>query len=71
MKLAGLIRMCLNKTHSTVRAGKHLSGSFHIQNGLKQGDALPPLFFNFAFEYTIWKVQENQLGHITFWLIMM
>jgi hypothetical protein len=45
--------MCLNETHSKVRIGKHLSDSFPIQNGLKQGDALSPLLFNFASEYAI------------------
>jgi hypothetical protein len=31
-----------------VRIGKHLSDNFPIQNGLKQGDTLLPLLFNFA-----------------------
>jgi hypothetical protein len=54
--------MYLNETYSKARIGKHLSNSFPIQNGLKQGVALSPLIFNFALEYTFMKVQENQVG---------
>jgi hypothetical protein len=49
-KLVGLIKMCLNETYGTVHAGKYQSDKIHIQNGLKQGDALSPLLFNFVTE---------------------
>jgi hypothetical protein len=39
-----------------------LSDSFPIQYGLKQGDALSPLLFNFALECATRKVQEDQVG---------
>jgi hypothetical protein len=36
-----------------------LSEAFPIQNGLKQGDDLSPLLFNFTLEYAFRKAQEN------------
>jgi hypothetical protein len=53
--------MCLNETYSVVCKGEHLSDSFLIQNDLKQRNDLSPLFINFALEYDIRNVQENQV----------
>jgi hypothetical protein len=54
--------MRVNETYSRVQVGKHLSGVFPIRNGLKQGDALSPLLFIFAFEYAFRRVRVNQDG---------
>jgi hypothetical protein len=47
IKLVRLIKMSLKETYSKFHIGKHLSDTF--------------LFFTFALEYDIRKVQENQV----------
>jgi hypothetical protein len=62
MKKAKLIKMCLNETYSKFHMGKHMSDSFPIQTGLKQGYALSPQLFSFALEHAIMKVQITRVG---------
>jgi hypothetical protein len=59
MKLVRIIKLCLNETYSRVRVGKNLSDIFPITTGLKQGDVLSLMLFNFALDYAIRRVQVN------------
>ena len=76
MKLVRLIKMCLIETYCRVWVGKCLSDMFPIRYGLKQGDALSPLVFNFAFVYATRRIQVIQdglklNGTHQFWFVLM
>jgi len=66
MEPVRLIKMGLIETYSRVWVGKHLSDMCPVRNGLKQGDAVWPLLFNFASEYDIRKYlwHNQQINNI-------
>ena len=52
--------MCMNETYSRIRVDRHLSDMLLMRNGLKEGDVLSPLLFNFPLDYTVKRVQVNK-----------
>jgi hypothetical protein len=62
IKREELIKTCLNESYSRVWVGKHLSDMFSVKNALKQGDAISLLFFNFASDCAMRRVQVNRYG---------
>jgi hypothetical protein len=61
MGRARIIKMCLNEMYGEVCISKYTSGTFPVQNDLKQEDALSPLLFNFPLEYAIRMIQKTQV----------
>ena len=53
--------MCLNETYNSVRVGQHLSDTFPVKNGLKQGEDLSQLLSNSALENAIGRAKHERL----------
>jgi sorting nexin-29 len=53
-------------TTATVKIQNELSESFHIRNGLRQGDTLACILFNIALEKIIHEPNINQHGNIVY-----
>jgi hypothetical protein len=47
--------------YNKVRVSKNLCDNLVIQNGLKQGDDLSPLLFNFYLEYAMRNIQKDHV----------
>jgi hypothetical protein len=56
------VKQCNGYDNSNNKNTNKISDMFPVRNGLKQGDALSPLLFNFALEFTIRRAHVNQEG---------
>jgi len=57
-----LKKMSMNENYGGVWVVKNVSYRFPIRNGLRHGDTLRTMLFNFALVYAIRRVQVNQCG---------
>jgi hypothetical protein len=59
-----LTQATMESTTAKVKIQNKLSESFHIRNGLRQGDALACILFNIVLEKIICEANINQYGNI-------
>ena len=64
IEMVRIIKKCLTETYIRGQVGKYLSDMIPVRDGWEKGDALSPLFLNFALNYALKKVQVNQDGLI-------
>jgi hypothetical protein len=64
LKLVRLTQATMEGTTAKVKVQNELSGSFHLRNWLRQGDALACILFNIALEKIIHDANINQLDNI-------
>jgi len=70
-KIVRLTQATMEGTTAKVKVQNGLSESFHIRNGLRQGDALACILFHIALEKTIRDANINQRGNIFYKSVQM
>jgi hypothetical protein len=63
-KLVRLTQAMMEDTTAKIKVQNEISGSFHIRNGLRQGDALACILFNIAMGKIICDANIKQHGNI-------
>jgi hypothetical protein len=69
-------KVFLNATSDRDQVGKHLSDTFPIKDGLKQGDPLSPLLFKFELDMPLGGLRQtrrvsNRTVHISSWFSLL
>lgn len=61
-KLIQLIKECMNNSKCKIKVGTVISDSFEVQSGVRQGDGLSPILFNFVLEKALQKLRNENIG---------
>lgn len=63
-KLINMIQLCNTKNSNRVKVNNEISHYFIINNGLKKGDTMSPVFFNMTLESVIRKMSQTNTLHL-------
>lgn len=61
-KLIRLIKECMENSKCKIKIGTFISDSFEVQSGVRQGDGLSPILFNFVLEKALQKLRNENIG---------
>ena len=61
-KMVKIVKAFYNESPCRVKVGRHLSASFIVRTGVRQGCALSPLVFNVTIDWIMKKSLEGRTG---------
>ena len=61
-KYVSMIKNMYDGSESCVRVGQDLTDWFSVTTGVRQGDVLPPLFFNILLDFVLRKIDTIKCG---------